>query len=260
MEPNNIIVTANPPDVGIWHDLFVGGIGIVGALLGGAIGALMTGNITRKLGREAREQEQQERDRVAAFAMRDHLMRIYSSALSDLKHIKLARSRQKLENGEQHPHISLLMEAYSNTSEPITFHVDQLYSMSRVGGSELLNKVTSLDRQHNAISTTQQLYRQRRQRLMDEMPGEIEKGTRGKTEFDQKTYNRFLPRIAELDSVVDQLEELCQQLYNDSFDALQDLVRAQGSKLGLKFEIELRRLSGKPETIRSQPEPEPVAA
>lgn len=241
-----LIIVPEPESALALKDIVAAAVGLGGAVIGGAVGALMTGSVSRRLNAHAWETQQKERDRAAAFSMQQHLLRIYSACVDNIRHIRAGRDSMSTMKA---PHLSLMVQPFANMPPRVEFTTDQLYSVNRMGGVDLLNATATLDQQHNAIVTAFETYRDVRMRVTESWVAERMSGPLMTTAFTPSEFGKFAPTLMMLDNLLDQVESMCTELYNESFDALKLLLKAKGAAFEERLKMSVGRLDGSTEDI-----------
>jgi hypothetical protein len=228
------------------HDLVIAAIGIVGAVLG----AVATGFVTDKAGKEKVRQEQLERDKLAGFSVRYGLLHIYSRAMDNVRLFAAAREASKAPNGD---HFGMLLQPLANFPTRVEFPPADIFSLVRIGGVALYNAVASLDLQHNSFIDTLQTFYAMQSELKKLVTSQaLANGMVGGS-MPLGDYKANEHRFLALDDLFAQMERNANGLYVDTFSALKELVAAEAKHFGQRVEIQVKRLAGDDETILGTP-------
>lgn len=193
-------------------------------MAGGIVGAWVTAVLTVRVNRAAALEQRRDTDQANAAVLRQLLMTIYSTALSATQDLDRGKQRQLI---LRTPHISMATEPVANEPIPVHFEVNLFVTAERIGGRDLLNAIATLDRQHNAISAIQRLYRERRLLVTDQWSVADLGGNPNTALLTDDELRHYLPKILALDSMIEQLAPMCEELISESLAALELLIAAQ---------------------------------
>lgn len=241
-----------------WFDgLFVAGhasewiAGLTGA--GGAMfGSVVTVVWTEFFNRRTRKRDQRSRNAAGAFAAFQRLNQIYSSMLTAKRHLDAGIAEAKKSDW---PHVCAVVQPMNRLTGPVEFPVDELWTLTQVGGHALINKVSSLDHAYNSMSDMLDVYRVRRDEVWTKFTPTRMEGAVGSIEMTPAEYKVIQPRFVELDSMVLQLSPLIDRLVVDALEAVRLLVQARGRPLGKTFSVKFPSADGTEVVIRAQDAP-----
>lgn len=221
--------------------------GFTGA--GGAIlGSVVTVVWTELFNRRTRRRDQRSRNAAGSFAAYQRLNQIYSNALAVKQHLDGSMIDAVLSGA---PFFCARVEPMNRLPGPVSFPVDELWTLSQVGGHRLINRVNSLDHAYNSVAEMMDAYRDTRNQVWGNITPERMEGTVGTVAMTPDVFKATLPRFVELDFVLVQLKPIVDALVADTFEAFDLLVHAKTKPLGKKFEISLPRADGSTATMRA---------
>jgi hypothetical protein len=229
-------------------DWISGWIGAGGAILG----SLVTVAWTEYFNARTRKRERREKNAVGSFAAYQKLNQIYSSASQISRHLK---NSFQLGINQGIPFKCLATVPIMRLSTQVNFTVDELWTLTRVGGEALLNQVNSLDQAYNALIEIMDRYDKDRALLLEKMTPTEMNGEMGSGAFTKEEFLKIQPGLVQLDSLLTQTFPISTKLVSDTFDALRMLVHAKAKPLGKKFAITLPDLDGVEITINAKDAP-----
>lgn len=222
--------------------------GITGAA-GAILGSLVTVSWTAWYGHRTRRLERREKFAAGAFAAYQRLNQIYSIALVVRNHLDQGQALAA-EKGQPACTTTMGMQRMSG---PVFFPIEELWTLTQVGGNKLINRVNSLDHAFNSLLDSVDRYGLERQELWvnfptpDKMDGIV--GDVGLTEDQRRA---LAPGIAALDHILEQLRPMARSIVNDTFEALTLLMHAKSHPLGKNFKIALPSPTGEQVEISAQ--------
>lgn len=209
--------------------------GITGAF-GAAVGSMVTIIFTAWFNRRTRAQERREKFAAGAFGAFQRLNQIYSISLGVRDHLLIGQSAA--EKSKARPCFTTM--ALHNPSEPVRFPLEELWTVTQLGGPDLVNAVVSLDHAFNQILRSMEKYSVLRDEVFRLLPSPDEmEGVSGHMSLDASQMKRLLPKFAVLDSVLEQVADNATSLSLDAFTAITRLVRLKSHPLGKAFSVTL---------------------
>lgn len=253
--PPELHLTIGPPG-GFSDQLLIAGIGLGASVIGAVVGAWMTGWVTRRMMDQQHKRSENTQDEAVSFALLHKLNRIYSAQVGIVAHI--AEGRKNVENCRP-PRLTLAVMPFANGPSRVTFTPEEMFRLTRVGGIDLMNATADLDECHNAAVEAMETYRDQRLAMVESWTGETGGagegvGTMLSTGMTDAMMARATPRLAMLDSLLEQIESMSKANTRDTFAALKDLTLARGRYFKKKVGIDLPAPDGKPVEIRYDPD------
>ncbi|MFN7265801.1 MAG: hypothetical protein ACK5T5_12840 [Phenylobacterium sp.] len=149
------------------------------------------------------------------------------------------------------PHFCMHVLPMNRLPGPVTFPVDELWTLSQVGGHRLINRVNSRDHAYNTVAEMMDSYRVARTETWGMVTPERMEGTVGTVAMTPDVYRKMVPRFVELDNALVQIKPIDDSLVDDTFAAFDLLVHPKTKPLGKKFEISPPRADGITATMRA---------
>ncbi|WP_143146813.1 hypothetical protein [Novosphingobium sp. NDB2Meth1] len=204
--------------------------------------------MTEWFNRRARKRNDIERKAQVAFATFQRLNQIYSVTLSIESHL-----REGIERAQQARSYNFLTtQALQRMAAPIYFPVEEIWTLTQIGGADLGNSVGSLDHAFNLLLNALDDYGVKRDVLMNEMPPPTRaEGYKGTMEVDETEILRLTPQIGALELAIEQLHPMAQRLALEAFEALCKVVGAESLPLGKSFEVGLVTPDGQKVVIKA---------
>lgn len=214
--------------------------GLTGA--GGAIlGSVVTVIWTELFNRRTRRRDQKGRNAAGSFAAYQRLNQIYSNALVVKQHLDGSMAYAIVSHS---PYFCMQVVPMNRLAGPVSFPVDELWTLAQVGGHALINRVNSLDHAYNSLAEMMDQYREARTAIWNQMVPERMDGTTGTVAMTPEVFKTMMPRFVELDSAITQIKPIADSLVADAFEALDLLVHAKAKPLGKAFKLGLPRPDG----------------
>jgi hypothetical protein len=214
--------------------------GLTGA--GGAIlGSVVTVIWTELFNRRTRSRDRKSRNAAGAFAAYQRLNQIYSNALVVKQHLDGSMAYAIVSRS---PFFCMQVVPMNRLPGPVSFPVDELWTLAQVGGHTLINRVNSLDHAYNSLAEMMDHFRDARIATWNQIVPERMNGTTGTVAMTPEVFKAMMPRFAELDSAITQIKPIADSLVADAFEALELLVHAKAKPLGKTFKLSLPRADG----------------
>jgi hypothetical protein len=223
-----------------------GATGALGAILGSAVTVISTEFFNRR----TRRREFGRRNHSAAFAVYQKLNKIYSTARTIHQHYLSFRETYNPNTGPQ----CLSFRGMFFDSAPVWFSIEEREGIWDTSGPQLVNQIQALDASYNFLLNCVGRYEQDRQKLMDALVPDSMDGPVGNlTSIDV----RLLPKIAELEMMIEQAFPMAGEICDEGFAAMRDLVYSRGKPLGKQFKISLKTPDGETVEFRAEDAPRP---
>jgi hypothetical protein len=104
--------------------------------------------------------------------------------------------------------------------------------------NELFNMMMSMDVTHNSLVEMLKLLNATRKDLTDHLTVEKAEGTMFSGSFSESEMMALRPKMIEINTLADQVRALAKSYYDDSANALDQLVKLLRSKLNLTYTVE----------------------
>lgn len=225
--------------------------GLTGA--GGAVlGSLVTVGYTAWYSHRTRLRERREKFAAGSFATFQRLNQIYSVAIKLRDHL---REGQMLAEDKDQPVCTVTM-GIQRMSGPVSFTIDELWTLTQVSDNTLINRVNSLDHAFNALLDAMDRYASMRDEVWKLLPAPDKiDGIVGSVGLTQAQAQHILPEFAKLDHFLSQLLDISSNVVLDTYDALKLLVFAKAKPLGKNFKVEVPNPQGEVTTISTRDRP-----
>ncbi len=225
-----------------------GATGAGGAILGGLVTIIWTGWYNRG----TRQRERREKFATGAFASYQRLNQIYSVSIQIRDHLDGGHAMA----ASKHQPICTTTIGVQRMSGPVIFPIEELWTLTQVGGSKLLNRVNSLDHAFNQLLDSVDRYGIARREVWHKLPTpDNMEGIVGNVGLTQEQERKLAPDIAMLDHTLEQIIPIARSIVDDTFEALTLLVHANTKPLGKKFKITLPSPTGETVQISAQDAP-----
>jgi hypothetical protein len=138
-------------------------------------------------------------------------------------------------------------------SGPVIFPIEELWTLTQVGGRDLVNRVGSLDHAFNSLLDVMSRYDEQRRRVWAKFPPPAHMdGIAASVELTEEQVRMLRPDIEELDHILIQTIPMARRLACDTFEALQLLIHAKTRPLGKKFAVSLPDPTGRSVRISAE--------
>lgn len=225
---------------------------IGGSIVGAAASTIVAFVIQKRNLRAAKEQRDEERfekRKAFAFSLFVKMGEIASNFNTMRKYISEPIAQAK-EEGETEYFWRFVLPG-ANHFAPVTFSPDEMAVVLSLDG-DLFNKLMRWDGIHNGMLGAFETYCARRNKFTDALPATMT-GAEGQTAFDEEQFAHAAPRMAELDSLLAQLEEQAHADTLASWPLFERLFKLFKKEFGLKYTIGPNPLVGLPPEVTSAP-------
>ncbi len=217
---------------------------------GGAIlGSLVTIFWTAAYNRGTRKRERREKFAAGAFAAYQRLNHMYSVALQIRDHLNLGEEEAR----KQGAPVCTRTMPMQRMSGSVTFPLEELWTLTLVGGSALINRVNSLDHSFNHLVESIESYGTLRREVWLKMPTPVSmRGHVGSVVLTPGDMRKIAPDFGALDHLLGQVTPIARAIVDDTFEALTLLVHAKSRPLGKKFKIQTVSPRGEVVVVRAE--------
>jgi len=218
-------------------DLWVSGlVGAGGAVLGSFVTILWTELFNHR----SRKRERRAKNAVAAFGVYQKLIQIYTGVTTVRTHLTTQFGEAKQAGL---PFLCFRVQPLNSLSGPLHFTTDELWALSDIAGSRLINRVNSLDDGFNVVCDVVDHYRTIRAPIWDKLKPVDAQGVVGTLQIEMTPKQRL--DFAALDLMLTQTAEICEGLVRDTFEAVTLLVHSPTKPLGKTMSIKVPDPNGK---------------
>jgi hypothetical protein len=209
---------------------------LIGAVVGAAMGGLISFVLQERAADRTEGLERaREHDRELALAQTAMVKIIKILSALNLIRSHVHESLELANNhGAWHQKKMAFVKSIGNKLAVIEISADELRTIRRLGDDELTNGVMDLDTIYNDLAALMERYSADRSRLFSEF-GATVTGEIATTTLDEKQSLLFMPRAAELESLIVAIIARVQGDFDQANMALARLARAGQAKFGSKF-------------------------
>ena len=212
---------------------------------GAIAGSLVTIVWTEYVGQRTRKRERKERFAAAAFTFYQKLNSMYSATLQVCGYMRtrlLMAARLQAETGAP---LCVAVRGMNRLLPPVHFSNDELWTLTQLGGTKLINRVNSLDQSFNSLLDVFERYERERDEIWRELPPPFRmEGWRGTIDPNIPEVAALLPRMRTIDYLLVQISPFSESLISDLFEALSELTQVKSRPLGAAFSIQIPNPEG----------------
>lgn len=209
---------------------------LIGAVVGAAMGGLISFVLQeRAADRTEKLERAREHDRELALAQTAmvKIIKILSALHLIRSHVHESMNLANA-HGAWHQKKMTFVKSIGNKLATIEISADELRSIRLLGDDDLTNGVMDLDTVYNDLAALMDRYSADRSRLFNEF-GATVTGEIATTNLDEKQAMLFMPRAAEVESLIVAIISRVQGDFDQANIALARLARAGQAKFGSKF-------------------------
>ena len=216
--------------------------GISGAVLGAVVGGLIAFILQRRAQseeRKLRKETKKERQDAMAYSLTLKMLKMHSNIVNFHDHIETHIARTDTEGAQKRPW--MIVPPLASHPEKIHFTIDELAFLLSLKDMDIANDILPLDGVHNALVGAFEKFSEKSDTLRGMMWGkETGKPYELSTEMSDQEYQRFLPKIVELDSLIQQLRASSSKEAHLYWTTLVSLTGLFKDKIGFVMNLELK--------------------
>lgn len=184
---------------------------------------------------EAQEKTRVERDQALVSGIFIKFQDMTNNFYDLRQHIRDSFEMHSLDD-QQHP--GLFVRALAGLPDPVQFSVDEKAIFLRLGNADIFNTVAQWAQIHNSLISAFETFAELKQEFTSKTPATISDGDAGTSTFAKKDFEKIAPLIAQLDTLVWQMQSRCERDYVECIDATLKLKDEMQNFCKIKLDLE----------------------